>query len=492
MPSACKGCWAFFMPKIELPSLLDIPEKLLPIITDFNSYRFFELEGGRVSGKSHSVARFLLYLADIVPGLRIFCGREIQNSIEESVYALFTDLISANGLSFDVGATKIDHKSNGSMIRFKGFREQGAVNIKGLEGVDIVWVDEAQQLKKDTIDIIIPTVRKDNAKLFFTLNRTLKDDPIYVDMAPRKNCLRIHIDYHENKHCPQSSIDEAEQCRTKNIEDYNHIWLGQPRDSASNAAFRNVDYIVNRNLPVEIMPMEGVPYTMGLDLAKSIDYTVITVIDNRNKRQVYFERMENENRSSWHYQKQKAFAISKKYNNALIVPDASGVGDPIVEDLIRMGANVYHQQKEDSDKSTPGIKFTSVNKENLVEKLKVAIETRLIEIPFIKQQYDELVDYRAILMPSGNTRYTCPDELDAQGNKKHDDCVISLALALWGSMDAMYAPEYREPKEITHNDRFWGAIKKELKSVNNSGQNGQDMYDIGEDDANSLNEGEYV
>ncbi len=454
------------MDTIELPALLNIPDKLLPIITDFNRYTFFELEGGRVSGKSHSVARLLLYLADTIPGLRIFCGREIQKSIEESVYTIFTELISKNNLNFDVAATKIDHKTNGSMIRFKGFREQGVIEIKGLEGVHILWVDEAQQLKKETIDTIIPTIiRNNNTKLFFTLNRTLKDDPIHVDMAGRDNCLRIHIDYFENKHCSESAKEEAATCKRKNIEDYNHIWLGVPRDSANNAAFRNVDYIVNKSLPVDISPEAGVPYTMGLDLAKSVDFTVITVIDNRNKRQVYWERMENENRSSWYYQKTKALAVSKRYNNALIVPDASGVGDPIVEDLIRMGGNVYHQQKEDSDRTTPGVKFTSVNKENIIEKLKVAIETRLIEIPFIQQQYDELVDYRAILMPSGNTRYSCPDELDAAGNKKHDDCVISLALALWGSMDAMYAPEYKEPKAETHNDRFWKSIKKELKAV---------------------------
>lgn len=469
----------------QLPTILDIPPKLFPMIKEFNSFRYFLLEGGRGSAKSHSVARFILYLAEITPELRVFCGREIQNSIEESVYTIFKDLIKDNNLNFEVGAKAIDHKTNGSMIRFKGFREQGSVNIKGLEGVDILWVDEAQQIKKDTLDIIIPTIRKHNSKVFWTMNRTMKDDPVYVHHQGDEDCLSIHIDYFENKHCPEILVKEAKKCHDKNIEDYNHIWLGQPRDSASNAAFRNVDSIVNRTLPVEIAPEEGHSYTMGLDLAKSIDNTVITVLDDRTKKQVYFERMDNENRASWHYQKQKAFAISKRYNNALIVPDASGVGDPIVEDLIRMGANVYYQQREDSDKTTPGVKFTSVNKENLIEKLKVAIETRLIEIPYIKQQYDELVDYRAILMPSGNTRYSCPDEVDAQGNKKHDDCVISLALALWGTYDAMYK-NYEKPKEETHVDRFWSHIKQDLKSKNNSGLGDGEGYNIDEDNFISI------
>ena len=454
--------------QIQAPKLLDIPDKLLPILSPevFNKYRIFLIDGGRVSGKSHTVARFVTYLADSCgKPLRIFCGREIQASIDDSVYALFVDIIRKHDLNFKVGAKEIDHNGTGAQIRFRGFREHGAVNIKGLEGVDILWVDEAQQLKKETIDIIMPTIRKDKAKLFFTLNRTLPLDPIMAECEGRKDVFHVHIDYFENKHCPQSSIDLAEACKARNMDDYRHIWLGQPRDSADNAAFRKVEYIINRTLPIEIEPESGVSYTLGVDLARSIDFTVLTVLDNRNKRQVYFERMENENRTSWNYQKQKILAVSKKYNNALIVPDASGVGDPIVEDLIRMGGNVYHSEKEGSRIQTPGSKFSSINKENMVEKLKVAIETRLIELPYIKIQHDELVDYRAILMPSGNTRYACPDELDSEGNRKHDDCVTSLMLALWGSMDAMYSRDYVSPTEETHNNRFWKQVKKELKSI---------------------------
>ena len=32
------------------------------------------------------------------------------------------------------------HKITNSSIFFKGFREQGNVNIKGLEGIDILWI----------------------------------------------------------------------------------------------------------------------------------------------------------------------------------------------------------------------------------------------------------------------------------------------------------------------------------------------------------------
>lgn len=454
------------MDKIELPAILDIPDKLIPIITKFNEYSYFLIEGGRGSAKSQSVARFMSYLGDLIPDLRIFFGREIQNSIEESVYTLLKDLIRDNRLNYEVGATKIDHRTNGTQVRFRGLREQGAVNIKGLEGVDILVIEEAQQIKKDTLDIIIPTIRKRNSKVFFVMNRTLKDDPVYVAMEGRKDCLHIHIDYFENKHCPEKLKREADECKRRNIEDYNHIWLGQPRDSASDAAFRNVDDIIDNTMPIVIEPEPGIEYSMGLDLAKSIDFTVITVINIRTKQQVYFERMENENRSSWYYQKQKALAISKKYNNAIIVPDATGVGDPIVEDLMRMGANIFYQQKEDSDKSTPGVKFTSVNKENLIERMKVCIETKLIKIPYIKIQASELKDFRATLLPSGTYRYAAPDEVDENGNKKHDDCVISLALALWGVRHDVYST-WKAPEPVTRTSEFWDIVRADLAKKNN-------------------------
>lgn len=468
--------------QIELPAMLDIPEKLLPIITEFNNYDYFVLTGGRGSAKSQSVIRFMCYLGDLIPDLRVFFGREIQETIEESVYALVKDIITEYDLNYLVGAKAIDHSANGTMFRFKGFREQGKVNIKGLEGVDILVIDEAQQLKKDTIDIIIPTIRKKNSKIFFMLNETLKDDPIMVEMRGRKDCLIIHINYNENKHCPEKLIKEANQKKLKSIEDYNHIWLGMPRESANNAAFRNVGYIVDNNLSFKIDPKDGVPYTLGVDLAKSIDYTVLIVMNNHTKQVVYFERLENDNRSSWHYQKEKIKAVSKIYNNALTVVDSTGVGDPIVEDLIRMKVNVYYQQKEDSDKVTSGVKFTTVNKENVIEKLKVAIETRLITIPNIKILVDEVTDYRAILMPTGNTRYTCPDEVDADGNKKHDDCVIALGLAVWGLLDAIYQPAPEEKGIETHTDRLWDAIRKEIKSANTEEENNEGES-VSEEDA---------
>ena len=224
------------MTQLQGPELLDIPQKLIPIITELNSYRYFLLEGGRGGGKSQSVGRFILYLAEHY-NIRIVCGRETQNSINESVYSLLVDLIRKYNLAFEVFSTKITHKVSGTTVAFRGFREQGAFNIQGMEGIDIVWIDEAQAITKQTLDVLIPTIRKDKAKIFFTMNPHVIDDPVVSFCMGRKDCLHIKINYDENKYCTQALINEAEECKKKSIEDYNHIWLGQPLDKSEDAVF---------------------------------------------------------------------------------------------------------------------------------------------------------------------------------------------------------------------------------------------------------------
>jgi phage terminase large subunit len=221
---------------LVLPQILNLPDKLLPLVERFNEFKYFLAEGGRGGGKSQGIARLFLYLCEKYK-LRIVCGREIQKSIEESVYTIFRDLIVENQLDFEVLATRITHRKTGSTINFKGFREQGSINIKGLEGVDILWIDEAQSITKYTLDIIIPTIRKEKAKVFFSMNRHLKNDPVFKEFSTRDDCLNLHINYYDNPYCSQALKHEARLCLEKSPEDYQHIWEGEPLEQADNFLF---------------------------------------------------------------------------------------------------------------------------------------------------------------------------------------------------------------------------------------------------------------
>lgn len=268
--------------RLDLPEIVLLPPKLYPIITRFNEFDAFLLEGGRGSGKSHSVARFLLWLGE-QRKLRIVCGREIQANIEESVFALLKDLVNQYGLNYEIkttpGRERLIHRISGTEFRFKGFREQGNVSIKGLEGCDILWIDEAQSITKPTLDIIEPTIRKDNAKLFFTMNRFMRDDAVFEAYSRNRRCLHITVNYFENPFCPLSLKIQAEEKKLKNERDYNHIWLGHPLAQADDYIF-NFDKLAAANTNKPFGEIFGRQRVLGIDFAaQGNDSCVATILD---------------------------------------------------------------------------------------------------------------------------------------------------------------------------------------------------------------------
>lgn len=254
---------------IQLPEILDVPEKLYPFIFDFDKYNYHLLEGGRGGGKSHGVARFILYLSE-QRRLRICCGREIQKTIEESVKAVFENLINEYNLNFTIKSDRLIHNVTGTVIFFVGFREQGRVNIKGLEGIDILWIDEAQAITKPTLDYIIPTIRKVNSRVIFTMNRFVRNDPVYKFCVGREDALHITINYYDNKFLSQKQRNEAEILKNKNFSEFEHIWLGKPLaqasdylipsskiDEAQNLVFNNDKHPENKVMSVDLSGSGG-------------------------------------------------------------------------------------------------------------------------------------------------------------------------------------------------------------------------------------------
>ena len=264
---------------MNVPEILNLPPKLLPFISNLGKYRYYLADGGRGSGKSQALARLIIYICE-KRRVRVCCGRETQNSIEESVYRLFVDLIRAFGLNFRITSSKIVHNVTGSEIVFKGFRENGVENTKGMEGFDLLWVDEAQTLTKRTIDVVIPTIRKPNSVIWFSMNRFVRNDPVYEFCVSRENCLHIHIDYFENPFCPKELIEEAELCKKNNEAEYRHIWLGEPMSVAEDYLF-NFDKLDKMKTiepwgDINFMPQR----VMGIDFAaQGNDLSVATVID---------------------------------------------------------------------------------------------------------------------------------------------------------------------------------------------------------------------
>jgi len=267
----------------DLPELLDIPPKLLPLITEFNNYTYFVIEGGRGSAKTQSVGRVLLFIAE-KRKVRIGAGREIQNTIEESVHQLFLDLINQHVLAWRTAKNRLRHLVSGSTIVYKSLRERGAVNIKGLEGLDIFWAEEAQTVQTLTLQTLLPTLRKKKIKFFFTLNRFTRDDPVIQELVGRPDCLHIKINYDENPHCPLHIKHEAEVMKNKDYRLYRHVYLGEPV-AGDDAYLMNFDKLYES---FKIQPFGDI-YTkqriLSIDFAaQGNDSCVATVLDRMSNQ----------------------------------------------------------------------------------------------------------------------------------------------------------------------------------------------------------------
>lgn len=183
--------------------------------------------------------------------------------------------------------------------------------------------------------------------------------------------------------------------------------------SESGMVFKNMEDIVVPGLLRDVQL--GHRYVMGVDVGKEIDFTVLTVMDSGTNELVHIDRFKN---VDYPLIKAQIIAKAQRYNNARITMDTTGVGAGLVGDLIQSGCFIEE------------FNFNSKSKQELIGKLIVYIENKYIKIP----DYDHLVDelkafeYKYVNEKTGENlkvpKYEAPTGY-------HDDCVDSLALAVW-------------------------------------------------------------
>lgn len=204
----------------------------------FEPKRYKAAYGGRGSAKSHSVARILLVKGMQTP-LRIVCGREIQRSIKDSVHKLLADIIRAHNLTgfYSVQEASI-RGGNGAEFVFRGLKHN-ARDLKSLEGADICWIEEAENVSDNSYEILIPTIRKEGSEIWATFNVKNIADPTYRrfiteagdDTDSRK------VSWRDNPFLPEVLRLEMEKLKSRDPEAYAHIWEGEPDNRRSGAVY---------------------------------------------------------------------------------------------------------------------------------------------------------------------------------------------------------------------------------------------------------------
>ncbi len=155
-------------------------------------------------------------------------------------------------------------------------------------------------------------------------------------------------------------------------------------------------------------------YVLGVDLARKQNWTVATVLDVNLKRAVDTIRF---NEISWTMQYAKVLELYRRWRCSKAMVDESGIGDPVVEELRKLGMNVE------------GVVFTQQTRHSLIEDLVVACDSgefTVVDDPKFATHREEMQSFEYQLGENGKVRFGVSDG-------RHDDCVFSLALALRGT-----------------------------------------------------------
>lgn len=206
------------------------------------------------------------------------------------------------------------------------------------------------------------------------------------------NWMSWQMPTHTNPYIDLNELEDARRDLPQAA--YNQEYLALFSDNVANPF--GVDF-----LKASIRPMSNdATVCYGVDLAKSVDWTVVTGLD-KNGQVTTFERWQ----SDWGQTKER---IKRIIGNKPTYIDSTGVGDPIVEEI--------QKECQGVEKYT----FTSQSKQKLMEGLASAIQSGKV---FVLDgiMYDELESFEFIYSKTG-VKYSAPDGL-------HDDCVCSLALA---------------------------------------------------------------
>ena len=256
-----------------------------------NKSRYQIIWGGAGSGKSHKVARRVLYRV-ISEQHNYLITRKVNRTIKRSVFALMKNLISSWGLTqdFDINLTDLTmvYIPTGSQIMFTGMDD--VEKLKSIEGVTSIWCEEATELTQEDFEQLDLRLRGNHGvtkQITMTLNPISEQHwikKIFFD-DPISNVFELKTTYLDNEFIDPDYKMVMENKRKTNPRYYNIYALGN-WGTAEGLVFNNVKARL-----IKESELKGLEYVQGLDFGYTNDPTAFnqTYIDLDNKKIYVFD-----------------------------------------------------------------------------------------------------------------------------------------------------------------------------------------------------------
>lgn len=314
-------------------------------------------------------------------------------------------------------------------------------NLRGA-GLDFVVVDEAAFVPSNAwYDVIRPSLtdRRGHALLISTPNGVsnwfyrmyLKgQDENEVEWWSKRYPTVLNVTIPEvEKEVEQAKRDMPEL-------KFRQEYLAEFVTDAT-GVFRNLETVAV--LDPQITPILGHIYIAGVDWGRKNDYTVMSIYDATEQKQVQIVRMPE---TGYKLQKDKFGAVYDHWNLLKVYAEANSMGGPLIEDLIETGYNVEP------------IYMTNPTKTSLVERFALLIERNDIQLISPKHDIGELqlgeLQAYAMHKTRGGSQitYNAP-------NGWHDDIVVANILC---ASHLLPSSTKSSILQFSHNP-FYGGVK---------------------------------
>lgn len=219
----------------------------MPVVAAFlrEPHDYKAMWGGRLGVKTWSMGRQLV-INGAQRSLRwLFC-RELQKSISDSVHLLLSDQIKLLGLEayYDVQQNAIYGRqacNKDTRFVFTGLRSiiHDATALKAFESFDGAWVEEAQNISKESLRTLIPTFRKAGVEIWFSFNPLLETDPIidFLFKHPPQDLAIAKTSWRDNLWLSDKAKRDMERLKAADPDEYEHVYEGAFLKKVEGAVF---------------------------------------------------------------------------------------------------------------------------------------------------------------------------------------------------------------------------------------------------------------
>lgn len=198
-----------------------------------NPARFLVFYGGAGSGKSVFIAQRYLYRCLKEPYFRLVYCRKVANTIRNSQFQLFKDLITRSGMDqfFHIkeGNMEIECSNGNKMIAFGLDNRE---KIKSIQEPTDIWAEEMNEFDEEDISQLLLRLRTKKAtynQLTGSFNPISTEHWIYEALVSNKrfDATLIKTTYKDNKFLPEDYKKYLESLKDTNENFYKVYCLGE-------------------------------------------------------------------------------------------------------------------------------------------------------------------------------------------------------------------------------------------------------------------------